>query len=127
MTLRVFLIATVLALFVGVVAGVTFGYRYAAGRCAAEKLEAAAEAERVVKVALETATKQQREANAAASRAAQAENALTARQSGERVRYVQVIKRVEVPADCRIPDDALGLLVNAARAANASAAATAAD
>jgi hypothetical protein len=97
--------------------GATVGYRYASGRCAKQSLGA-------VHAALETARQQQSEADTANSQAAKKEAAKITRQTEERVRYVQVIKEVPVAADCRVPEPAYRLLVDAVRAANASAAGT---
>jgi hypothetical protein len=101
------LIVAAIALAVGFATGGTLGYRYADGRCAAEKVEAQAAAERAM---------------AAASQAARDERAANERQTEEKTRYVQVIKRVNVPTDCRLPDDALGLLVGTVKSANAASA-----
>ena len=124
MTLKCWLIVLSVALAAGGIGGAALGYRYASGRCAAEMLEAAQQAQKDAQTAIDEALERQQKENDAAIKAVKAEAVMLARQIQEKTRYAQVIKEVPVAVDCRVPDAAYRMLINAVRAANASAADT---
>jgi uncharacterized protein HemX len=111
MTLKACLAAIAVALILGAAGG----YRYAQGRCAVAQLDA-------TKDVLETSRTRLVKAQTADNQAAKREATTVDRQTKERVRYGQIIKESPVVVDCRIPDDAHRLLVDAVRAANTAAA-----
>jgi hypothetical protein len=110
MTLPALPILLLVAALISAGAGFFGGVRYANGRAAVERLEALEQQRVAASGRLEAARTQQKDAVAQIAAAGVREAALRNRQLKEQVRYVEVIKLVPAPVDCRITATELGLL-----------------
>ncbi|MDR2366134.1 MAG: hypothetical protein LBD68_09860 [Zoogloeaceae bacterium] len=118
-----FIFALLVALAAGSVGGGWFGWRYAAGRCAADALDAANVQADAATQALASGIREQHAAVLENKRAAARSAAIENRQMKETANYEKSI----AGNTCRIEPDALRLLNDAIRRGNAAIDAAAAD